>query len=424
MPISGALLAALIAGAGLLLAAWSALAGVALFTANRFRLRHLARGGSRGARDADELLGRPDRLAAVLALLGASGRVAAAGGGFACGSATFGAAGGWCALLLVALALALLTDLLPRAVAAPRPERHARRAAPLLRPLAWLLGPLADALLLAHRGLVRASGATRSVRTRSLEELAHAKPLVAGEQRRAVVDDLMLLSATVADAMVPRAEVVGLDVDAEWSAVVHAIETAPHRVLPVFRGSIDQPLGMLTVRRALALLRRDALDRAALIGSLSPNYFVPLATPLQSQLVEFQRAERDVALVVDEYGVVQGLVALADVVAELAATLVPTAGGDPREARPDRDGAYLVGGSTQLRTLNRSLGWDLPIDGPRTVNGLLLEHLESIPAPGTAARIGGYTFEVLQVGANAVKTVRIAPATEPASGPGRVPEGP
>jgi Mg2+/Co2+ transporter CorB len=418
------LAAVLTAALGLLLAAWSELAAVALFTANRFRLRHLARGGSRGARDADELLARPDRLAALLALLGAGGRVAAAGGAFALGHAAFGAVGGWGALLLAALALALLANLLPRALAAPRPERYARRTAPLLRPLLLALGPLADALLLAHRGLARATGAARSVRTRSLEELAHAKPLVAGEQRRAVVDDLMLLSATVADAMVPRAEVVGLDVDAEWDAVVHAIETAPHRALPVYRGSLDQPLGMLTVRRALALLRRDALDRAALIGSLSPNYFVPLATPLQSQLVEFQRAERDVALVVDEYGAIQGLVAMADVVAELAAALVPASGVDPREARPDRDGAYLVGGSTQLRTLNRSLGWDLPIDGPRTINGLLLEHLESIPAPGTTARIAGYTFEVLQVGGSAVKTVRISPPAAPGPAARREAEGP
>ena len=418
MPEPGALTAALVAVGGLLLAAWSELAAVAMFTANRFRLRHLARGGSRGARDADDLLARPDRLAALLALLGAGGRVATAGGAFALGAEAFGAVGAWSALLLAALVLALLAGLLPRAFAAPRPERHARRSAPLLRPLMLLLGPLADALLFAHRGLARRTGAARGVRTRSLEELAHAKPLVAGEQRRALVDDLMLLSATVADAMVPRAEVVGIDVEAEWAAVVDAIESAPHRVLPVFRGALDQPLGMLTVRRALALLRRDALDRAALIASLSPNYFVPMATPLQSQLVEFQRAERDVALVVDEYGAVQGLIALADVVAELASALVPASGVDPREARPDRDGAYLVGGSTQLRTLNRSLGWDLPIDGPRTVNGLLLEHLESIPAPGTTARIGSYTFEVLQVGGSAVKTVRIAPLTAAGAPPG------
>lgn len=399
----------LIAVFGLLLAAWSELAAVALFTANRFRLRHLARGGSGGARDADDLLGRPDRLAALLALLGAGGRMTAAGGAFVSGFELAGTLGGWSALLVAAFVLALFTALLPRALAAPRPERYARRTAPALRVLMVLFGPLADGLLLAHRSLARATGAARTVRTRSLEELAHAKPLVADDQRRAVVDDLMLLSASVADAMVPRAEIIGLDVDAEWNAVVHAIETSPHRVLPVYRGSLDQPLGTLTVRRALALLRRDALDRAALIGSLSPNYFVPLATPLQSQLIEFQRAERDLALVVDEYGAIQGLVALADVVAELAAALVPASGVDPREARPDRDGAYLVGGSTQLRTLNRSLGWDLPIDGPRTVNGLLLEHLESIPAPGTAVRFGGYTFEVLQVGASAVKTVRIVP---------------
>jgi len=419
MPAAGALTAALVASGGLLLAAWSELAAVAMFTANRFRLRHLARGGSRGARDADELLARPDRLAALFALLGAGGRVAAAGGAFTLGAAAFGTIGAWSALLVAALVLALLAGMLPRAFAAPRPERYAQRCAPLLRLAMLLLGPAADAALFAHRGLARGTGAARSVRTRSLEELAHAKPLVAGEQRRAVVDDLMLLSATVADAMVPRAEVVGLDVDAEWSAVVHGIETAPHRVLPVYRGSLDQPIGMLTVRRALALLRRDALDRAALFESLAPNYFVPSATPLQSQLVEFLRAERDVALVVDEYGAVLGLVALANVVAELAAALVPASGVDPREARPDRDGAYLVGGSTQLRTLNRLLGWDLPIDGPRTVNGLLLEHLESIPPPGTTARIGGYTFEVLQVGGSAVKTVRISPAS-PAGVPKRL----
>jgi Mg2+/Co2+ transporter CorB len=165
------------------------------------------------------------------------------------------------------------------------------------------------------------------------------------------------------------------------------------------------------VRRARALLRREALDRSSLLESLAPLYFVPAATPLQVQLVEFERAARDLALVVDEYGAVQGLVTLADVVAELASAFGAGHDADARVARTDRDGAYLVGGSTQLRTLNRTLGWDLPTEGPRTVNGLLLEHLESIPAPGTVVRIAEYTLEVVQTSGAAVKTVRVRPPT-------------
>lgn len=397
---------------GLVLAVWSELCTVALFTANRLRLRQLARHGMRGAGDADELLARPDRLAALLALLGAIGRSSTGAGAFVGGLTAAGPVAGWILLLLAAVLLALVGELLPRAIAAPRPERHARRCAPLVRSIAFALRPAIDLLLLGHRLAAQATGTTRTVRTRTQEELARATPLVAPDQRQALADDLMLLSATVADVMVPRSEVVGIDVDTDWAAVVHAIESAPHRALPVYRGSLDEPLGTLAVRRALALLRRDALDRAALLEALAPPYFAPIATPLQTQLIEFQRAGRDVGLVVDEYGAVLGLVALTDVVAELAAALGATPGLDAREAQPDRGGAYLVGGNTQLRTLNRTLGWDLPFDGPRTVNGLLLEHLEAIPTPGTSARIGDYTFEVVQVSGSAVKTVRILPPTD------------
>jgi Mg2+/Co2+ transporter CorB len=399
-------------GAALLVGAWTAAAEVALFSANRLRLRHLARSGARGAADADALLAAPARLITLLALLGAGARLTLAAAALAFGWRLAGAAGALLTIGLALLASVLLVELMPRALAAPRAERYARRAAPALRVLARILGPLLDGLVLLNRGLTGGRSLERAAQQRGAEELATARPLVAGDAQRALADDLLLLSATVADAMVPRADVVGIDVDAPWDEVVRGIEQAPHRVLVVHRGQADEPIGMLTVRRALALLRRDALDRQALLGSLAPPYFVPAATPLQSQLVEFQRAGRDVALVVDEYGTVLGLITLADVVAELASALGAGAPDGSRGPRPDREGCYLIGGQAHLRTLNRTLGWELPTDGPRTINGLLLEHLEAIPPPGTTLRIAGFTFEVLQTSGAAVKTVRIRPPAE------------
>jgi len=407
-----ALWSVVLACLALAIGGWLAAAEVALFSANRLRLRHLARSGARGAADADALLADPARLAASLALLGGVARLALAATALLAGAQAGGALGALLALSLALLAMVLAVDLLPRALAAPRAERYARRAARWLRPMLLLLGPLVDGLLLAHRALAGAASLERATRNRNAAELARAKPLVAGSEQRSLSEDLMLLSATVADAMVPRADLVGIDVDAGWDELVRAIEQAPHRVLVVYRGQLDEPIGLLTVRRALALLRRDALDRQGLLGSLVPPYFVPAATPLQSQLVEFQRAARELGLVVDEYGTVLGLITLADVVAELASALGAGPALDARGPRPDHDGGYLVGGQTHLRTLNRTLGWELPTDGARTINGLLLEHLEAIPAPGTALQIGGFTFEVLQTSGSSVKTVRIRPPTD------------
>ena len=187
--------------------------------------------------------------------------------------------------------------------------------------------------------------------------------------------------------------------------------SAQHTRLPVYRESIDHVEGFLHVRNALPLLARGELTKEALVRILREPYFIPEATPLNTQLLNFQRQRRRIGLVVDEYGDIQGLVTLEDILEEIVGEFTTSPELSP-EVIPQEDGSYLVDASVNIRELNRMLGWRLPTDGPKTLNGLILEHLEHIPEPGTSLRIAGYPMEVVQTRGNAVKTVKIYPPKE------------
>lgn len=386
-------------------------AAAALFTANRFRLRHRARSGSTAARAVDLLLADPARLAVSLALLQTIARIICVVTTLALGAALGGAPGELLGLVLLMVGMTLVAEMYPRAAALQRPERWARRGAPLLLVLHQLLLPLTRLLMLAQRavlgGVTRA--ATREHRARARAVAAEDGPLLPAEARRRVDDQLAAEHATVGDVMVPRNEIEGLDLDADWSELVTRLRDAPHRVLPVWHGSVDAVEGLLDLRSLVPELLDGGLDLAGLRRHLTPPYYAPGSTSLSAQLVEFQRTHASLALVVDEYGEVQGLVTRADLVIELARALAPTGRSAHADARPEPDGSWLVAGHAGVRSLNRALGWDLPAGGPRTLNGLVLEELESIPTPGTSLRIGAYLLEVMQMRGGSVRLVRITP---------------
>jgi Mg2+/Co2+ transporter CorB len=407
----GALLLGIALTVAVLLAAGLSGAAAALFTANRFRLRNRARDGSSAARAADRLLTDPAALAVLLALLQTVARIASVALAIALGRSLGGDGGVLVVLALAAFGFTLVIEMYPRAAALQRPDRWAMRGAHLLLLLQTLLAPLTRSLSLAQRGLL--GGGTRTLprehRVRARAVAAENSPLLPEDRRRTVADQVAAESATVSEVMVPRTDIGGLDLDAEWPDLVRALRESPHRLLPVWRGSVDAVEGVLDTRRLLPALLAGDLTLPTLRQALVAPYFVPGSTSLPAQLVEFQRTRSELALVVDEYGEVQGLVTLTDVVAELATLLAPAGRGTHRDARPDGEGTWLVAGSVSLRSLNRGLGWDLPVSGPRTLNGLILEYLESIPTPGTSLRIGEYTVEVVQTAGTAIRTARITP---------------
>jgi Mg2+/Co2+ transporter CorB len=403
----------------LILAAFFAGSETALMSLNRYRLRHRANEGNRGARLAEKLLAHPDRLIGLILLLSTVVNVAAPmlvgfialrlGGGEI--FVAFGAA----ALTLVLL---IFCEVAPKTFGALHPERLALPAAYIYTPLLLLLYPFVWATNLVANGVLRLCGVSPLQASNSLssEELrtvvAEAGAMIPHRHQQMLVSILDLENATVEDIMVPRNEIVGIDVDDDWDRIVEQLRQSQHTRLPVFQGEIDRIIGVLHMKQVVHELARGRLDRDALIAAAGAReaYFVPSGTTLNTQLVNFQRDKRRMAFVVDEYGDIQGLVTLEDILEEIVGEFTT----DPatmmhKDVHAEADGSFVANASATIRAINRSMRWNLPTDGPKTLNGLIVEFLETIPEPGTTLKMADYMLEVLQTGDNAIKTVRIRP---------------
>ncbi len=402
----------------LLLAAFFAGSETALMSLNRYRLKHRAKKGHRGARLAEALLAHPDRLIGLILLLSTIVNVAAPmlvgfialrlGGEFL---VAIGAA----ALTLILL---IFCEVAPKTYGALHPERLALPAAYIYTPLLYVLYPFVWATNLLANGVLRLFGVSQQQASHSLssEELrtvvAEAGAMIPHRHQQMLMSILDLESATVEDIMVPRVEIVGIDVDGDWDEILEQLRQSQHTRLPIYEGEIDRIIGVLHMKRVVHELVRGKLERQTLIDAASERdtYFVPSGTTLNTQLLNFQREKRRLAFVVDEYGDIQGLVTLEDILEEIVGEFTT----DPatmmhKDVHRDTDGSYVVNASTTIRALNRSMRWNLPTDGPKTLNGLIVEFLETIPEPGTTLKLADYMLEVLQTGDNAIKTVRIRP---------------
>ncbi len=415
-PSTGILFAGL--GLMLLLAAFFAGSETALMSLNRYRLRHRAKAGQRGARLAEALLAHPDRLIGVILLLSTIVNVVTP---TMVGLIAFRLGGDYLvAIGVIALTFVMLIfcEVAPKTFGALHPERLAIPAAYVYTPLLLLLYPFVWATNLLANGVLRVLGASPLQASNSLssEELrtvvAEAGALIPHRHQQMLVSILDLENATVEDIMVPRTEIVGIDVDDDWDRVLEQLRQSQHTRLPVYEGEIDRIIGVLHMKRVVHELARGRLDRTALIDAANTRdaYFVPSGTTLNTQLLNFQRDKRRIAFVVDEYGDIQGLVTLEDILEEIVGEFTT----DPatmmhKDVHREADGSFVANASTTVRALNRSMRWNLPTDGPKTLNGLIVEFLETIPEPGTTLKLADYMLEVLQTGENAIKTVRIRP---------------
>ncbi|HSZ07963.1 MAG TPA: HlyC/CorC family transporter [Steroidobacteraceae bacterium] len=402
----------------LILAAFFAGSETALMSINRYRLRHRASEGSRGARLAEALLARPDRLIGLILFLSTLVNVATPilmgfialrlGGEFL---VAFGAA-------LLAFVLLIFCEVAPKTFGALHPERLALPAAYVYTPLLFLLYPFVWATNLLANGVLRLFGVSRQVAANSLssEELrtvvAEAGAMIPRRHQQMLVSILDLEDATVEDIMVPRNEIVGIDIDDDWDRILEQLRQSQHTRLPVYQGEIDRIIGLLHMKQVVRELARGRLDKDTLAAAAGAReaYFVPSGTTLNTQLLNFQRNKRRMAFVVDEYGDIQGLVTIEDILEEIVGEFTT----DPatmmhKDVHAEADGSFVANASATIRALNRSMRWNLPIDGPKTLNGLIVEFLETIPEPGTTLKLADYMLEVLQTGDNAIKTVRIRP---------------
>lgn len=410
---------ALIVLAALLCASETALANV-----NRYRLRNLVRLGNRSARRTELLLTQPDRLTATILLCRIVVNIAAAALAGSIAARLGGAAALAAAVAILTLLLLILGETVPRTYGALHPERLALPAswiyAALVRvlyPLVWLVTTISNALL---RVLGVASVSIRSL-TPGGRSLTLSGALVNGEvnrsgphaHQRMLTAILDLQSTTVEDIMIPRGEIASIDIGDDWDTILDMLRTTPHTRLPLCEDNLDNIIGMLHMKKVAHALAHGEMTRETLLRLAREReaYFVPDGTTLDVQLQNFQRDRRRIALVVDEYGDIRGLVTLEDILEEIVGEFTSDPGTLHKDIHREADGSYVVSGTINVRVLNRTLGWSLPTAGPRTLNGLVLEYLETIPEPGTGLKLGNISVEILQAVDNAVKTARLRPMT-------------
>lgn len=324
----------------------------------------------------------------------------------------------WTSLLLTALAVTF-GAVLPRAFAVQHPEPVAWRASWTLRALLVLCQPIVLPLSTWPRQWLRrraGGGTSAGPHPLDREELRaavkSASALVPARHREMLVGLLDLENVTVEDIMVPRQDIVGIDLDQEWVDILDQLTTCRHTRVPCYYGNLDNIAGILHLRNLSRLLRQSrefALEDVTAL--LTQPHFVPVGANLYAQLMNFQQARQRLGLVVDEYGDIEGLVTLDDLLEQIVGEFTTVPQFSSREVHPQADGSYIVDGTANVREMNRSFGWSLPERGPKTLNGLVLEALENIPESGTSFRLGDYTIEILQAAGHTVRSARIFPPT-------------
>jgi len=407
----------------LLLSAFFSGSETALMSLNRYQLRHKAREGHRGARLAEDLLGRPDRLIGLILLGNNLVNFSAASlvtliaqdiGGkpaVAIGTGVF------------TLIVLVFSETAPKTLAALHPERVAFPAAmiyyPLLKityPLVWLTNLCANGVLFLF-GVRSGKNEIQALTREELRTVVHeAGSRISGRYRTMLLSILDLEKVTVDDVMVPHNEIIGIDLDDTDEDIEAIISGSQHTRLPVYRDNIDQVVGVLHLRK-LANLAKKELNKNTLKQLLTEPYFVPEGTPLSMQLVQFQRRRERIALVVDEYGDIQGIVTLEDILEEIVGEFTTDPADDGDDVIIEGADSFLVDATANIRELNRSQEWDLPTDGPKTLNGLIVELLETIPAPGTQLTVNGYPIEIVETDDYRVRSVRVSQREERPTSP-------
>ena len=409
-------LAALLGTLGVLLAlsAFFSSSETALMRLNRYRLRHQARAGRRGAQLAEKLLERPDRLIGLILLGNNLVNFAAA----ALVTLIALRVGGEPAVAVFTLALAIFvlifSESAPKTLAALYPEKIAFPAAfiyyPLMivtYPFVWLVSMISNGVLWLLGVRTGESGIT-SLSNEELRTIVfESGGLVSRKYRSMLLNILDLEKVTVDDVMVPHKEIVGIDLDDDSEEISAVIRDSEHTRLPVYRDNIDQVHGILHLRHLANRASHARFDKKDVERLATEPYFVPEGTPLSTQLIQFQRAKQRFALVVDEYGDIQGIVTLEDILEEIVGEFTTAPANDDDGITAESDGQYLVNGMTNIREMNRVMKWSLPTDGPKTLNGLILEHLEMIPPPGTCLKIGDYPIEIVKSDDNRVELARV-----------------
>ncbi len=389
-----------------------------MMTLNRYRLRHLAKQGNRAARRVEKLLRKPDRLISLVLIGNNLVNILASAIATIVGMRLYGNAGVAIATGVLTFVVLVFAEVLPKTIAALYPEKVAFPSSVLLGPLQIIMMPLVWLLNTVTRILMRMVGikVDNVVSTAlSKDELRtivnESRSQISRRNQDMLLSVLDLEKVSVNDIMVPRNDIVGIDINDDWKSIVRQLTHSPHGRIVLYRDSLDDAISMLRVREAYRLMtEKQEFTKETLLRAADEIYFVPEGTPLSTQLIKFQRNKKKVGLVVDEYGDIQGLVTVEDILEEIVGdfttSMSPTLA---EEVTPQNDGSVIIEGGANIREINKAFNWHLPEEEARTINGMLLEVLEEIPANGTRVRIAQYDVDILDVQENMIRQVRVIP---------------
>lgn len=391
----------------------------AMMALNRYRLKHLANQGHRGAKQASRLLERPDRLLGVILIGNNFVNFSAASIATVIALRMFGESGVAIAPIACTFVFLIFAEVAPKTIAAAHPEKVALPSSYILQlllwityPLVWMVNGLANGLLWLL-GIRHDKSSEDHLSRDELRTLVFEGSKIAAHPQKLMLGVLDLDKVTVDDIMVPRAEIVGLDINDDLDEIVRQICSAQHTRMPVFKEDVDKIIGVLHLRNAAKFLTADELTKAAILQETDEPYFVQENTPLQTQLYNFQQKKRRIAFVVDEYGDIEGIVTMEDILEEIVGEFTTDLASVNIDIHPQDDGSFVVNGGTHIRLINRSLGWSLPQGGPKTLNGLITEYLETIPDSNVCMIIGQYRIEIMQIQDNMIRTAKLSEVPEP-----------
>lgn len=387
-----------------------------MMSLNRYRLRHLAQTKHRAARRVEKLLERPDRLLGLILIGNNLVNILASAIATVVCIRLFGDLGVAVATFGLTIVVLIFGEVTPKTLAAMFPERIAYPASIVLNalmvplsPFVWMINGVTNLLL---RMLRLQPGSDHSLSPEELRTIVNeAGSLIPQRHQDMLLSILDLDKVLVEDIMVPRNDIYAIDINDDWKSIVRQLVHSPHTKALLYRDNIDDVVGFLHARDALRLLAKEQFNKSSLLRAVKEIYFIPEGTPLNVQMAKFQRNKERIGLIVDEYGDIQGLITLDDILEEIVGDFTTSMAPTPSdEIHPQPDGTYLVEGSANIRELNKEMGWHLPTDGPRTLNGLILEYLEDLPQPNISLRLAGYPIEIVEVEQNMVKLVRLMPA--------------
>lgn len=385
-----------------------------MMSLNRYRLRHLVKKNNKQAIRVNRLLAHPDRLLSVVLIGNTLGNILASMVATLIGQRLYGDAGVVISTALLTLVILIFSEMTPKTLAAMHPQQVAFSCSLPLMILQLIFLPLVYFISWVANGLLRLGGVSMdqmqkdALSGEELRSVVHeAGALLPIEHKSMLISLLDLDQARVEDIMVPKADIIGIDLELPWHEILEQLEMAQHTRLPLFHDSIDNLVGMVHLRSVLNLALEERLEMEHLLKIAEAPYYIPEGTSLNLQILNFQKMKRRSCFVVDEYGDLQGLVTMEDILEEVVGDFTTDIATLSKDITPQDDGSVIVDASITLRNLNRLLNWQLPSIGPRTLSGLIIEYLGYIPPAECCLRIDNYYIEILKVSDNMIKSANI-----------------